>query len=130
LSLTFKKEERLCSKKAFEGLIASGTSVFCFPFKIIWMKTEFPLSQSAQIAFSVPKRRFKKAHDRNLLKRRIREAYRLNKPKFYQFLKENELRIQLLVVYIAPQVLTYHEIESKTKTALDNLMAAIEKPTK
>ena len=130
MNRTYKKEERLCSKKAFEVLIASGTSMFCFPFKLIWIKTDYPLSYPAQIAFSVPKRRFKKAHDRNLIKRRIREAYRLNKSNLYQFLEEKELRIQILVAYVSPQVMTYHEIERKTKTALENLMAAIEKPGK
>ena len=130
MNFTFKKEERLCSKKAFETLIASGTSVFCFPFKIILIKTDFPLNQSAQIAFSVPKRRFKKAHDRNLIKRRTKEAYRLIKPNLYQFLQAKGLRIQLLIVYVAPKVMTYHEIESKTKTALDSLMAIIEKDVK
>ena len=104
--------------------------MFCFPFKIIWIKTDFPLNQSAQIAFSVPKRRFKKAHDRNLIKRRTKEAYRLIKPNLYQFLQAKGLRIQLLIVYVAPKVMTYHEIESKTKTALDSLMAIIEKDVK
>ena len=127
MNLTFKKEERLCSKKAFENLLASGTSLFCFPFKLIWVKTDFPLSYPAQIAISVPKKRFKRAYERNLLKRRIKEAVRLNKPKFYLFLNNKEIRIQLLIVYVAPKVMTYNEIEPKIKATLDNLVAAIEK---
>ena len=80
-----------------------------------------------QIAFAVPKKRFKRANKRNLVKRRLREAYRLNKAPFYLFLEEKKIRLQLLVVYIAPDVLTYHELEPKIKNALNNIMAAVQK---
>ena len=130
MNLTLKKEERLCSKKAFENLLKSGSSSFSFPLKVFWIKTDYLIPHSAQIAFAVPKRRFKKANTRNLIKRRLREAYRLNKHPFYQFLKEREIRLQLLVVYVAPEVMTYHEIEPKIKSALDNIMAAIQKASK
>lgn len=130
LNLTFAKEERLCSQKAFENLLKSGSSVFLFPFKITWVKTEYPLPFQAQIAFSVPKKRFKRANKRNLIKRRLREAYRLNKHPLYDFLKTRDIRIQLLVVYVAPEVMTYHDIETKFKNALDSIMAAIQKAAK
>lgn len=129
MNLTFKKEERLCSKKAFENLLKSSSSTFCFPFKTYWVKTDYPLQYPAQIAFAVPKRRFKRAHDRNSIKRRLREAYRLNKEPFYQFLNEKEIRLQLLIVYIATEALTYHEIESKIRSSLHSIMATIQKAT-
>ena len=124
---TFKKEEHLCSRKAFETLFKDGSSLFHFPFRIIWMKTDYPLTYPAQIAFAVPKKRFKRANKRNLIKRRLREAYRLNKHPLYQFLTEHETQIQFLIVYIAPEILTYHEIEPKIKNALGQIMAAIQK---
>ena len=127
MNLTFTKEERLCSQKAFDNLFKSGSSVFLFPLKVVWIKTEYPLSYPAQIAFAVPKKRFKRANVRNLLKRRLREAYRLNKHPFYQFLQEKEIRIQLLVVYVAPEVMNYHDIEAKLKKAMDGIMVAIQK---
>jgi ribonuclease P protein component len=124
---TFKKEEHLCSRKAFETLLKDGSSLFCFPFRIVWMKTDYPLTCAAQVAFAVPKKRFKQAHKRNLIKRRLREAYRLNKQTLYRFLTDHEIRVQFLIVYIAPEILTYHEIEPKIKNALDKIMAAIQK---
>ena len=57
----------------------------------------------------------------------MREAYRLNKSAFYQFLQNKELRIQLLIVYVAPEVMSYHDIEAKFKMALDHIMASVEK---
>lgn len=125
MNQTFKKDERLCSKKAFDNLLKSGSSTFCFPLKVQWVKTDHPLTFPAQVAFAVPKRRFKRAHDRNAIKRRLREAYRLNKEPFYEYLKEKEIRLQLLIVYVAPEALTYHEIEPKVKNALRNIMAAV-----
>jgi ribonuclease P protein component len=127
LNFTFHKGERLCSRKAFETLLTSGSSHFCFPLKVFWQKTDYPLPYPAQIAFAVPKRRFKRANKRNQVKRRLREAYRFNKHPFYQFLSENDIRIQVLIVYIAPEVLTYHEIETKIKIAMDSIMASIRK---
>lgn len=57
----------------------------------------------------------------------MREAYRLNKGKLYQFLQNKEIRIQLLIVYVAPEVMSYHDIEAKFKMALGNIMASVEK---
>ena len=78
---TFKKSERLCSKKLIKELFNRGSSFYLYPFKVLVLENESP-NKSHQVLFSVPKRNFKKAVDRNLLKRRIREAYRLNK-QFY-----------------------------------------------
>lgn len=74
---TFKKAERLSKKKLIEELFAKGSYFYLAPFKVVYL--EEPTSQYHQVLISVPKRIFKKAVTRNLLKRRIREAYRLNK---------------------------------------------------
>lgn len=82
---TFSKEERLCSKRSIEDLFANGSSFVLFPFRVVYRIERDALGSSApvQVLFSVPKRRFKKAVTRNLLKRRMREAYRLQKGSFY-----------------------------------------------
>jgi ribonuclease P protein component len=123
----FTKEERLCSKKAIEILLKNGSPLFLFPFKITWIKTDFPISAQAQIAIAVPKRRFKRANQRNMVKRRIRETYRKHKHLLYEFLSQKEIRIQFLIVYIAPDILSYHDMEPKIKDALHLIMAAVKK---
>lgn len=130
MNFTFHKEEHLCGRKAFESLMKEGSSQFRFPFKVLWIKTDYPLTYPAQIAFSVSKKRFKRAHQRNLIKRRLREAYRMNKNPLYQFLQEKEIKIQFLIIYIAPNIMAYHEIEPKIKSVLDSIMAAIQKASK
>jgi ribonuclease P protein component len=127
MNLFFKKTERIKSRKALEILIKKGFVHFVFPVRVVWMITNHPIESQAQVAFSVPKKRFKRANKRNLIKRRMREAYRLNKNGFYQKLEEQNIHIQLLIVYIAPEVLTFREIDSKIKATFDHIVANIQK---
>lgn len=74
---TFRKSERLCSKKVIDALFAGGNKSFsAFPLRVVYMERPEPVSQ---VLVSVSKRHFKHAVDRNRVKRQIREAYRLNK---------------------------------------------------
>jgi ribonuclease P protein component len=129
LDFSFKKAERLSSQKAIESLIKSGSVHFLFPLRVVWMVTDFPIPGPAQVAFSVPKKRFKRANKRNLIKRRLREAYRLNKNNFYQDLNQKGIHIQLLIVYIAPEILSYQKIEPKIISILEYIMANVQKTT-
>ncbi|WP_293786991.1 ribonuclease P protein component [uncultured Pedobacter sp.] len=76
---TFRKEERLCSRKYLDLLFKNGSSFLLYPFRVSYLFVEATTDVQAQVVINVPKRRYKRAVDRNLLKRRIREAYRLNK---------------------------------------------------
>ncbi|WP_291723852.1 ribonuclease P protein component [Bernardetia sp.] len=82
---TFSKKERLSSIKDIEMLFKKGNSLFVFPLKLIFIKKtldEDKKLQPARLLISVPKRNFKKAVDRNRIKRQIREGYRLQKANF------------------------------------------------
>ena len=83
---------------------------------------EFPL----RMAVSVPKRLYKKAVDRNLLKRRIREAYRLQKPLFHDFMEEAGLRIELVIQYRGREITAYQTIGKSLRKGLDSLKKALE----
>ncbi|MBU6119250.1 ribonuclease P protein component [Hymenobacter siberiensis] len=77
---TFPKEEHLCRKKLIEELFSKqGSSFGVYPLRIVWIKKDAPTLAPPQVLISVSKRTFKRAVDRNRLKRLIREAYRLNK---------------------------------------------------
>ena len=73
MSRTFKKEERLCSFNEINDLLRRGKSFFTDPFRVVFVKMEG--DRQDKILISVPKRNFKRAVDRNLLKRRIRVAF-------------------------------------------------------
>jgi ribonuclease P protein component len=122
VSHTFRKEEKLCSQKIMGDLFLSGNSFLCYPLKVVWKKYDvLPSTVPAQAGFSVPKRMFKHAVDRNRLKRLLRESYRLNKSSLYEALNLTNKRIALMLVYIGKEVLPYAKIEPAIAKAIGKI---------
>ena len=96
--LTFRKEERLKSVKAIASLFQDGQTALVYPIKFVWKTWDHPSPFPIQAAFSVSGRLFKKSTDRNLLKRRMREAYRLNKHHFYESAGEKKYIIMFIFI--------------------------------
>jgi len=125
---TFTKEERLCNKKLIDELFHKGSSFLCYPFKVSWIAVDEPQPFPGQVLFGVPKKRYKQAVDRNLLKRRMREAYRLNKQqRLYSILQEADKNIVFSIGYIGKEINTYELIEKKMLKLLDVLADAASK---
>jgi ribonuclease P protein component len=112
VTFTFSKDEKLCSRKLIGEMFLSGNSFLCYPVKVIWINsTDIASSFPAQVAFSVPKRNFKRANDRNLIKRLMRETYRYRKRGLYQFLELRSQKIGLMMVYIGKEKSGFRQIE-------------------
>ena len=122
---TFHKEEKLCSQKIIGELFTSGESFLAYPLKVVFLRSEFSESYPVQAAFTVSKRNFKQAVKRNLLKRRMREAYRLNKPGFYEELAAKNLQIAIMFVFIGKDIAEYTAIEKGMKSAIKKVLAKI-----
>ena len=118
---TFKKEERLCSKRLLDELFRNGSSFLLYPFRITWSNLSPSLNVPAQVVISVPKRKFKRAHDRNLLKRRIREAYRLHKSEFLYPFITCDRPISLGVSYVGKDIGDYQFLEKKLILVFERL---------
>ncbi|RLJ74690.1 ribonuclease P protein component [Pedobacter alluvionis] len=111
---TFKKEERLCSRKHLDLLFKNGSSFLLYPFRISYLFVDAPANVQAQVVINVPKRRYKRAVDRNLLKRRIREAYRLNKQdKFYMSLPADRGLLLFSIQFVGKDKYEFAFIEKK-----------------
>lgn len=124
---TFRKEEKLCSNKIIGQLFSEGRYLNVSHFKIYWKETELGTTYPAQVAISVPVKNFKKANKRNLIKRRIREAYRKNKHILYNYLQNKNLQIAFIICYFGREVEGYNNIESKIILSLQNLIRDHEK---
>ena len=75
-----------------------------------------------QVVFSAPKKSFKRAVDRNLIKRRMREAYRGNKHLLYEHLVENQQNLHLLIIYTAKEIADFEVINDNMLKALKTLI--------
>lgn len=89
------------------------------------MNAPSELPHPAQVAVTVSKRLFKRAVKRNLIKRRIREAYRKNKSSLYQFLEDNNTSIIFIIIYKSDTVADYSAIGKSVQDMLKKLSAAV-----
>jgi ribonuclease P protein component len=119
---TFDKSERLCSRKIIDDLFENGNIFYNSLFKVVWDKGHDSLSVPAQVAFSVSKRGFRLAVTRNLIKRRMREAYRKNKRTLYDYLISKNIKIAFLVIIRGNSVPDYLSIEKSTKEMINKLI--------
>lgn len=120
---SFHKNERLCSKKVIDKLFAEGKSVFVYPVKIVYLETTLPVKNHVQAGFTVGKRNFKRAVKRNLIKRLMREAYRLNKQKFYDQIGEKQIAV--FFIFTGKEISDYKQIETAIKKGIKKLATEV-----
>ena len=121
------KAERLCSRKQIAGLMEEGSVLFHFPFKIFFaLQPAVAGEPCCRMTVSVPKRNFKRAVKRNLLKRRIREAFRLNKMIFYTTLQQKNKQAAVFFHYVSPEILPYDHIEPNMQKAFAKLASMLQ----
>ncbi|WP_026955424.1 ribonuclease P protein component [Algoriphagus vanfongensis] len=119
------KSERLYAQKAIKELFNEGSSFFLYPFKVMYLSKDGEDASSPQVLFSVSKKKVKRAVGRNRLKRRIREAYRLNK----HLLQNPDRSLYLGLIYVSSDDLSFAEIEKKVKIILEKTSTLITRTT-
>jgi ribonuclease P protein component len=119
LRFTFSKKEKLCYKKHIDTLFNEGKSFTLSPFKVFYVVTEEPETWPARVLIAIPRKKFKRAVDRNRLRRIIREAYRLNKHR----LNITGRHLHLGIVYTGNTTeISFNEMEQKIVACLDKLV--------
>ncbi len=125
---TLRKKERLSGKTRIDKLFSSGAAFLSYPFRVVFHiydneeKESFPA-----VLISIPKKRLKKAVDRNRIKRMTKEAYRLNKSSTILECTVERKQIDIVLIYVCNDVLSYDIIEKGVKRALRDVSKRIMK---
>lgn len=119
---TLPHNERLRSLSAVRRLFADGESGFVYPLRYVVL-TETSAEPSVGVMFSVPKRMHKRAVKRNLLRRRTKEAYRLNKQPLHDAATGHT--VNLALIYSSKHVVEYNTIENAVKKILSEVVARL-----
>ena len=122
---TFLKNERLCGETTIDKLFENGHFIKDPLFRLVWNTEEFDHKIIAQTVIVVPKKNIKNATNRNVLKRRIREAFRIYKSDLYTKIKSKQQQLALAIIYQEQEILSYKVIEEKIKLILDRLTEEI-----
>ncbi len=116
---TLTKKERLNSLTLIEELFSGGSrSLPSFPLRIVYMPVEDESRPTLSLLISVPKKRFKRAVKRNLVKRQIREAYRMNKNLLLRPLEEAGKKAVIAFIWLDNGLRTSVQVEDTVKKLL------------
>lgn len=113
--------ERLRTVGAVRRLFESGTSGFVYPFRYLFF-AESDTQPSVRVLFSVPKKYHKRANRRNLLRRRTKEAYRLNKELL---LAGRSVSVDLALIYSGKEITDYKRIEHAVRKILEQTAGSL-----
>jgi ribonuclease P protein component len=131
---TYQKTDKLKSRKQTQHLFSTGQAINVFPIRLIYTiepiestAANLSLTSVLQAGVGAPSRTFRKAVQRNRVKRLLREAYRLEKPNFISQAALDNKRVNLFFLYTDALVLTQVEIQGKLKEALSILVTKLNK---
>jgi ribonuclease P protein component len=122
---TLKKAERLKRRKIIEQLFSEGRAVTAFPIRVQYKMIE-QLGVPLQAGFSVSSRNFKKAVDRNRIKRLLREAYRLQKNPLQEALQTKQQQLALFLIYTGKELPEYSLVYEKVQVVLKKLLQTVQ----
>lgn len=118
----FPKEEKLCGKNNINLLYENGKRFTCFPLRITYTIFSFVDNPCLKILIWAPKSLFRRANQRNHLKRLIREAFRLNAPLIRDYVNANRLQINIAYNYIAKEQLSFTQVNKAVQKSIARII--------
>ena len=115
---TLSKEERLSWKRYIDLLFEKGQSFVAFPLRVVYLPLEEEMSAPVSILISVPKKKFKRAVKRNLIKRQVSEAYRVRKYDLIDTLTEKNKRMLIAFLYLDKEIHPFTDMEKAMTKAI------------
>ncbi|MDF1698980.1 MAG: ribonuclease P protein component [Saprospiraceae bacterium] len=115
---SFPSAEKLKSRKTIGQIFSEGFAVKSYPVRIQFIFHSIDHCPAAQVGVSVPKRSFKKAVDRNRIKRQLREIYRLHKKEFIKKLERKNVKIAMMIIYTGKVKPDFESLTTSTLKAM------------
>ena len=121
---TLGKNERLKRRKVIEQLFSEGKSIAAFPVRVQYAFNK-NLSGNLQAGFTANSRHFKRAADRNRIKRILREAWRVQKNPLHDTLKEKQLQLAVFIIYTGKELPSWQQVSEKIAVILKKLTSIV-----
>lgn len=126
MNFSLGKVNKLCSPKIIDEIFESGIQVKSYPFVMKYKETELPKDVQFQIVFSAPKRIFRKAVQRNRIKRLCKEAFRTRKHELDNYLKSQNKQVALFLVYTPKEELAINLLGGRTEKLIKKIISQLE----
>lgn len=117
---SFSKNDRLKNKRHIDLLFSEGQSIMVYPLRLIYIPIPYSTKKELKVGVSVSKRLFKKAVDRNRLKRLMRECYRLNKPEFFNSISGS---YAFMILYLGKESFEFAALNTKMNKLLEKFIS-------
>lgn len=121
----FGKTYKLCSKKVIAAVFQKKQAIKVYPLRLFYLETPLNTTSTFQITFAVPKKKLKRAPDRNRVKRLLKEALRKNKGSLEDFLFKENKQLALFLVYTSDEVFSFETAERKIVLILNRLIVEL-----
>ncbi|MBC7511207.1 MAG: ribonuclease P protein component [Ferruginibacter sp.] len=122
---TLGKEDRLKSRKVIDQLFKEGKSFSCFPFRVVWQYMPATNNSFLKTGFTVSTKHFKKAVDRNRIRRLMKEGYRLQKNDLQKCLEDKNKQLAIFIIYTAKEIPVYTFVVEKITAVLQRLQKIV-----